>query len=86
MIYKIKDKYYIKVGRDFTEVELVFTDNDVDLRPTKNILENNGTISYEEINFMSEKDRLLEEHNKNTKISEELFDRKKKEFNKKLFR
>ena len=40
MIYLINNKYYVKVGKDFTEVELVFTDNDVDLKATNNILEN----------------------------------------------
>lgn len=62
MIYKIENKYYVRVGKDFTEVELVFEDNDVDLKPTQNILENNGNIPYEEINFLNEKGRLLEEH------------------------
>lgn len=85
MIYKIDGKYYIKVGKDFTEVELVFTDNDVDLRPTNNILENNGDIKYQEINFLNEKDNLLKEH-KSRKSSEESFEPKKKDFSKKLFR
>ena len=60
MIYKIEDKYYVRVGKDFTEVELVYKDNDVDLKPTQNILENNGNLVYEEINFWNEKARLLE--------------------------
>lgn len=62
MIYKINNKYYVKVGKDFTEVELVFEDNDVDLKPTQNILENNGNVVFEEINFLNAKQSLLEEH------------------------
>lgn len=65
MIYKIDNKYYVRVGKDFTEVELVFKDNDVDLKPTQNILEDNGNIGYEEINFLQEKPKLLEQ-NKNS--------------------
>ena len=57
MIYKIDNKYYVRVGKDFTEVELVFKDNDVDLKPTQNILEDNGNLKYEEINFLQEKSK-----------------------------
>jgi hypothetical protein len=91
MIYKIDNKYYVKVGKDFTEVELVFKDNDVDLKPTQNKLENNGNIPYEEINFLQEKGRLLEE-NKNSKKefdednSEKEFKTKNKNFLKSSFK
>jgi len=87
MIYKIDNKYYVKVGKDFTEVELVFKDNDVDLKPTQNKLENNGNIPYEEINFLQEKGRLLEE-NKTSKEdnSEKEFKTKNKNFLKSSFR
>lgn len=64
MLYLIDDKYYVKVGKDFTEVELVFTDNDVDLKPTSNIIENNGNIMYETINFLDKKQELIEKHKK----------------------
>lgn len=70
MLYKIKNKYYVKVGKDFTEVELVFKDNDVDLKPTQNIIENNGNIAYEEINFLQEKGKLLEEVNGSKEVVE----------------
>ena len=72
MLYLIDNKYYIKVGKDFTEVELVFTDDDVDLRPTNNKLENNGNIPYETINFLSEKEELLKKF-KNKKENKEEF-------------
>lgn len=71
MIYLINNKYYVKVGKDFTEVELVFTDNDVDLKATNNILENNGNIFFEQINFLEKKKELLEEHNNKNKYKEE---------------
>lgn len=87
MIYKIDNKYYVRVGKDFTEVELVFKDNDVDLKPTQNILEDNGNIKYVEINFLQEKQSLLDK-NKATKKAE--FDNKeiknKKAFGNKMFR
>lgn len=71
MLYLINNKYYVKVGKDFTEVELVFTDNDVDLKATNNILENNGNIFFEQINFLEKKKELLEEHNNKNKYKEE---------------
>lgn len=64
MIYLIDGKYYIKVGKDFTEVELVFTDNDIDLKATNNKIENNGNIAFEQFNFLEKKQELLEK-NKN---------------------
>lgn len=67
MIYKIDNKYYVRVGKDFTEVELVFKDNDVDLKPTQNILENNGKLDYKEINFLQEKSKLLDEYKNSNK-------------------
>lgn len=82
MIYKIDNKYYVRVGKDFTEVELVFKDNDVDLKPTQNIIENNGNVSYEEINFLQEKPKLLEGH----KSSNKEFKNKSKNFLKSSFR
>ena len=82
MIYKIENKYYVRVGKDFTEVELVFEDNDVDLKPTQNIIEDNGNLNYQEINFLNEKGRLLEEH----KSSQEELKPKNKNFLKSSFR
>ena len=82
MIYKIAEKYYVRVGKDFTEVELVFKDNDVDLKPTQNIIEDNGNLTYQEINFLNEKSRLLEEH----KGSQEEPKPKNKNFLKSSFR
>ena len=87
MIYKIDNKYYVRVGKDFTEVELVFKDNDVDLKPTQNILEDNGNINYTEINFLQEKQSLLDNHKATKKVD---FDNKeiktKKTFGNKMFR
>lgn len=64
MLYEINKKYYIRVGKDFVEVELVYSDKDVDLKPTKNKIENNGNIKYKEFNFLSNKEKLLESHRK----------------------
>ena len=82
MIYKIDNKYYVKVGKDFTEVELVYKDNDVDLKPTQHILENNGNLKYEEVNFLVEKKALLDSYNKSNKE----FKPKNKNFMKSSFR
>jgi len=71
MIYLIDNKYYVKVGKDFTEVELVFTDDDVDLKPTNNKLENNGNIPYVTINFLNEKQELLKQFKNKDKNKEE---------------
>lgn len=64
MLYEIDNKYYVKVGKYFVEVTLVYGENDVDLKPTKNKLENNGNIKYEEFDFLSNKSKLLESHKK----------------------
>lgn len=82
MLYKIDNKYYVRVGKDFTEVELVFKDNDVDLKPTQKVLENNGNINYEEVNFLQEKTKLL----KQSKGSKEEPKAKNKNFLKSSFR
>ena len=64
MLFEINNKYYVKVGKDFVEVELVFKDNDVDLKATKNKLENNSSLKIREFNFLQEKKALLEKHKK----------------------
>lgn len=88
MIYKIDNKYYVRVGKDFTEVELVFKDNDVDLKPTQNILEDNGNIKYVEINFLQEKQSLLDKHRVTKKAEFDNKDNKNrnKTFGNKMFR
>lgn len=88
MLYKIDNKYYVRVGKDFTEVELVYKDNDVDLKPTQKVLENNGNINYEEVNFLQEKQKLLDKHNSNKeyKNSDKEFKAKNKNFLKSSFR
>lgn len=69
MLFEIDNKYYVKVGKDFIEVEMVFKNNDIDLKATKNKLENNGSLNVREFNFLQEKESLIEEHKK--QISEE---------------
>lgn len=64
MLYEINKKYYVKVGKYFVEVELVFKDNDVDLKPTKNKIEENNDMNYKTLDFMSAKHKLLNEHKK----------------------
>ena len=70
MIYEINNKYYIKVGKDFVEVEMVINNDDIKLNPTKNKIENNGKIKYKEINILSDKQRLLDEYKKRNSRSE----------------
>lgn len=67
MIYKINGKYYVSVGTVFKEIELVFTENDVDLKVIGTTLERTPGMVVEEINFMQEKDKLLKKHNESKK-------------------
>lgn len=64
MLYKINKDYYVKVGCYFKKVNLVYSSNDVTLEPTNEKIECNNSIVFEEINFLSIKDKLLEEHKK----------------------
>lgn len=71
-MYKIKDKYYVKVSGNFVEVELVYSANDVSLKPTNICLEDNGQLNVEEVNFKDIKESLLNEHKK--QITRNMFD------------
>lgn len=62
MIYKIGDKYYTRSLPYYYEVELVFSDNDVDLKPTDNIIYDYDVHEYEVIKFLDNKERLIAEH------------------------
>lgn len=64
MIYKIDNKFYVKVSGQFVEIELVYENNDVSLKPTTNKINNGPELKVEELNFMSIKSDLLEKHNK----------------------
>lgn len=71
MIYKYEDKYYVKVEQYYVEVELIFENDDVDLRPTYEKLEDDKNIKFEEFNFLRHKKVLLEEHNKKPVANDE---------------
>lgn len=71
MIYEINNKYYIKVGKDFVEVEMVIKNDDIQLKPTKNKVENNGNVKYKEINLMGNKDKFIEENRRRNSRHEE---------------
>ena len=70
MLKKYKNKLYIKVGQKYVEVELVFKDNDVDLKPTNKKLENITDIKFEDFDFISNKEKLIKEY-KNTEINKD---------------
>lgn len=45
MVYMIKDKYYIKVGRKFIYVDIVYNNNNITLKPNKKIfIEDDGKV------------------------------------------
>ena len=64
MIYKIEDNYYVKVGTNFSKVEMVFSDNDVTLKPTNDKLVVREHPNATPINFLGIKNDLIKEHNK----------------------
>lgn len=70
MLKKYKNKLYVKVGQKYVEVELVFKDNDVDLKPTNKKLENITDIKFEDFDFISNKEKLIKEY-KNTEINKD---------------
>lgn len=50
MVYMIKDKYYIKVGRKFVHVNIVYNNNNITLKPNKKIfIEDDGKVKYRTI-------------------------------------
>lgn len=83
MLYKIKNDFYIKVSGYFVKVDLVYTDNDISLKPTDEKIECNNKIAYNEVNFLSIKDELLAKHKEAKKKPEKVEDFK---FNKKYSR
>ena len=70
MLKKYKNKLYVKVGQKYVEVELVFKDNDVDLKPTNKKLENITDIKFEDFDFIANKEKLIKEY-KNTEINKD---------------
>lgn len=61
MIYKIKNKYYVKIGYDYNEIQIALDDkDDVVLIPLKNRIEGTG-VEAKQINFLQEKENLKKE-------------------------
>lgn len=58
MIYEINNKYYVKVGYEYNEIEIKLDDNgEVVLVPLKNRIDGNGK-QIREIVFRNEKDNF----------------------------
>lgn len=88
MIYKIDNKFYVKVSGQFVELELVYKNNDVSLKPTTNKIDNKPELKVEEVNFMSIKNQLLKKHNEKNvfeqkDIEEDTIERQSFTYNKK---
>lgn len=88
MIYKIDNKLYVKVSGQFVELELVYKNNDVSLKPTTNKIDNKPELKVEELNFMSIKPQLLKKHNEKNvfeqkDIEEDTIERQSFTYNKK---
>lgn len=71
MLYKIANKYYIRVApMRYTEVEFVIENDDVIIKPTKNKLLANANISIDEINFQKEKENIKKKLNNNSDVKD----------------
>ena len=59
MLYKIENKYYIRVApRKYTEVKFVLKNDDVVIQTTNNRIESDGNTVITQINFQKEKDNI----------------------------
>lgn len=62
MIYKIRDKYCVKVGSKYYEVELIYKQNDIDLKSTTNVVPYTNEDNIECYIFLEYKKELLKEY------------------------
>lgn len=83
MIYEIDNKYYVKVGYEYNEIEMKLDENgDVILLPLKNRIDGNGK-TIKQIIFQDEKDNFKKklekkQENKNTTIHNDTDNNKRK--------
>lgn len=63
MIYEINNKYYVKVGKDFVEVEVIVKGNNINLKPTSHKLENSNKLKYKQIDILNNKEEFLKKFN-----------------------
>lgn len=73
MLYKINDKYYIRIGSKYVEVKLEVKNKDVNIIPiNENIIENYDKSKIEEIVFNDDfKNNIIKKNNKPKYFSEE---------------
>lgn len=65
MIYKIANKYYVKISpMVFSEVELVVENNEVVIKPVGKKVEVNANTEVAAINLADEKTKVLKNYNK----------------------
>ena len=65
MIYKIANKYYVKISSMiFSEVDLVVENDKVVIKPIGNKLEVNAKTEVNAINLADEKAKILKNYNK----------------------
>ena len=65
MIYKIANKYYVKISSMiFSEVDLVVENNNVVIKPIGNKIEVNAKTEVNAINLADEKAKILKNYNK----------------------
>ena len=65
MIYKIANKYYVKISpMVFSEVELVVENNEVVIKPVGKKIEVSAKTEVSAINLADEKAKVLKNHNK----------------------
>lgn len=67
MLYKINSNYYIRIGHYFVEVELIYGDDDIAIKPTNRKVELTNDLVYSETKFLDLREKLLADRKKANK-------------------
>ena len=70
MLYKSKDKYYVKVSGYLIEVIPSLTNDEIDFKPTENKIEITPDILYKSIGVEEIKKEILDNKTNKTQVSE----------------
>lgn len=64
MLYKIDDKIYVKTSGYYIEVEVVYNNGEIGLKPTANKIECNPNIKFEYTNIQEVENSFKSKKNK----------------------